>query len=175
MGRPRAIEGDSTAVTSETTQHQHDEDRLRLSGHRLLHDIESGAREILIDAFHVEHAPAGQSILEEGQPNSRLFIILKGAVSVKLPKRASRVSEVKLATLGGGDIFGEYSLFDGQPVSATVFAVEPSRLAWLEKSALDGFVDGHREAGRGFYENIARLLIARLRAKDAELDILTIG
>ena len=140
-----------------------------------MHDVESSAREALIDSFHVEDVPAGRSLLEEGQVNSRLFIVLKGSVSVKLPKRRSRVSEVKLATLGSGDIFGEYSLFDGQPVSATVFAVEPTRVAWIQKSALDAFVDGHREAGRHFYETIAVILVGRLRAKDAELDVITIG
>jgi len=152
-----------------------EEDRLRLAGHRLLHDLEPTARETLIDSFRVEDVAAGRSLLDEGQSNSRLFVVLKGSVSVKLPKRATRVSEVKLATLGGGEIFGEYSLFDGQPVSATVFAVEPTRVAWLEKSALDAFVDGYREAGRRFYESVTRILVGRLRAKDAELDIITIG
>jgi len=160
---------------SEDTQLHREEDRLRLAGHRLLQDLETAAREVLIGSFHVEDVPAGQSLLQEGQANSRLFIVLKGSVSVKLPKRASRVSEVKLATLGGGDIFGEYSLFDGQPVSATVYAVQPTRLAWLDKSALDAFVDSHREAGRRVYESIARILVGRLRAKDAELDVITIG
>jgi len=160
---------------SEHARPEKEEDRLRLAGHRLLHVVESGAREALIDSFHIEDVPATRSLLEEGQANSRLFIVLKGTVSVKLPKRARRVSEVKLATLGAGDVFGEYSLFDGQPVSATVFAVEPTRVAWIEKSALDAFVDGHREAGRHFYETIARILVGRLRAKDAELDIVSIG
>lgn len=152
-----------------------EEDRLRLAGHRLLHDLDPSAREVLIGAFRVENVAAGRSLLDEGQSNSRLFVVLKGSVSVKLPKRATRVSEVNLATLGGGDFFGEYSLFDGHPVSATVFAVEPTRVAWLEKSALDAFVDGHREAGRRFYESITRILVGRLRAKDAELDVITIG
>jgi CRP/FNR family cyclic AMP-dependent transcriptional regulator len=162
-------------MMSDHTPPQQEEDRLRLAGHRLLQDVESGAREALIDRFHVADVPAGRSLLEEGQTNSRLFIVLKGSVSVKLPKRANRVSEVKLATLVGGDIFGEYSLFDGRPVSATVFAVQATRVAWLEKSALDAFVDRHPEAGRRVYESIARILVDRLRTKDAELDIVTIG
>jgi CRP/FNR family cyclic AMP-dependent transcriptional regulator len=150
-----------------------EEDRLRLAGHRLLHELEAKARDALIDRFHVEDVPASRSLLEEGQANSRLFVILKGAVSVKLPKRARRVSEVKLATLGAGEFFGEYSLFDGHPVSATVYAVEPTRVAWLEKSSLDDFIDGYREAGRRFYEGIFKILVARLRAKDSELDVIS--
>jgi CRP-like cAMP-binding protein len=152
-----------------------EEDRLRLAGHRLLREIDVRSREALVDRFRVEDVAAGRALLEEGQANSRLFVILQGSVSVKLPKRATRVSEVKLASLGAGDIFGEYSLFDGQPVSATVYAVGPTRVAWLDKPALDAFADGYREAGRRFYEAMTRILVGRLRAKDAELDVITIG
>lgn len=162
-------------MSSDNPELQREEDGLRLAGHRLLHDLTSDAREALVASFHVEDVPEGYALLEEGEANSRLFIILKGEVSVRLPRSATRVSEVRLATLTDGDILGEYSLFDGQPVSATVFAVRPTRVAWLEKWALDAFVDAHREAGRGLYENIARVLVGRLRAKDAELDIVTIG
>lgn len=152
-----------------------DEDRLRLSGHPLLHELPADRRDELIDAFQTANVDEGQSLLEEGEANNRLFVVLRGSVSVKLPRRAARVSEVKLATLGAGEIFGEYSLFDGEPVSATVYAVEPSRVAWLEKPALDRFVDSHREVGRLFYETVARILVRRLREKNAELDLLTIG
>jgi CRP-like cAMP-binding protein len=152
-----------------------EEDRLRLAGHRLLRELDVRSREALVDRFRVEDVAAGRALLEEGQANSRLFVILQGSVSVKLPKRATRVSEVKLASLGAGDIFGEYSLFDGQPVSATVYAVGPTRVAWLDKPALDAFADGYREAGRRFYEAMTRILVGRLRAKDAELDVITIG
>lgn len=152
-----------------------EEDSLRLAGHWLLHDLEPALRDALIDRFAIDEVPAGSSLLEEGQTNSRLFVILKGAVSVQLPKGSHRVSEVKLATLKAGDIFGEYSLFDGQPVSATVYAIEPSRVASLTRSSLDAFVDGHGEGARRLYESVVRVLIRRLRAKDAELDILTIG
>jgi len=152
-----------------------DEDRLRLSAHGVLHDLGDGLRDELIARFHVEDVGAGAHVLEEGEPNSRLFIVLTGAVSVKLPKHGGRVSEVQLATLEAGEAFGEYSMFDAQPVSATVYATEPIRLAWLEKGDLDAFIDGHRELARRFYESLIRRLVARLRAKDAELDFVTIG
>lgn len=160
---------------SEHLQPLSEEDRLRLAAHRLLHELEEAPRDALIGRFHVEEVPAGHVLLEEGHANTRLFVILKGSVSVKLPRDEHRVSEVKLATLGPGDNFGEYSLFDRHPVSASVYATEPTRLAWLDKAALDEFFHDHLESGRRFYEAIARVLVARLRAKDAELDVVTIG
>jgi CRP-like cAMP-binding protein len=157
------------------TEPLREEDRLRLSAHHILHDLGDGLRDQLIEKFHVADVDAGVHVLEEGQSNSRLFIVLSGTVSVKLPKQTRRVSEVKLATLGAGEVFGEYSLFDAQPVSAAVYAVEPTRLAWLEKADLDDFLDSHREVDRRFYESMICILVARLRAKDAELDLVTIG
>lgn len=158
-----------------TTETLRDEDRLRLSAHPVLHDLAAELRDQLIEQFHVADVDAGVHVLEEGQSNTRLFIVLTGSVSVKLPKQARRVTEVKLATLGAGDVFGEYSLFDARPVSAAVYAAAPTRLAWLEKVDLDAFLDRHREVGRGFYEGMIRILVSRLRAKNAELDLVTIG
>ncbi|MFN2377974.1 MAG: cyclic nucleotide-binding domain-containing protein [Candidatus Binatia bacterium] len=160
---------------SEHLQPHTEEDRLRLAAHRLLHELEEEPRDALISRFFVEEVPLDHVLLEESHSNSRLFVILKGSVSVKLPRDEHRVSEVKLATLGPGDMFGEYSLFDRHPVSATVYATEPTRVAWLEKAAMDEFFHEHGESGRRFYEAIAKVLVARLRAKDAELDVVTIG
>ena len=159
------------------TQHRPgEEDRLRLCAHGILHHLREDVRDELIEQFHVEDVPAGAHVLEEGGLNSRLFIVLKGAVSVKLPKQGHRVSEVRLATLGVGEAFGEYSLFDAQPVSAAVYATEPTRLAWLEKTVLDRFVAGHDpDSARCFYEGVIRILVTRLREKNAELDFITIG
>jgi CRP-like cAMP-binding protein len=171
----RVSPGVHHAVMPESGRPPQKEDRERLVAHSLLRDLDGETRMALIERFQVAGVAAGTSLLGEGEANSRLFVVLEGSVSVKLPKYAKRVSEVKLATLGAGDFFGEYSLFDGQPVSATVFAVELTRVAWLEKAALDAFVDEHHEAGRHFYESIARILIGRLRVKDAELDVVTFG
>jgi CRP-like cAMP-binding protein len=158
-----------------TTEPLREEDRLRLSNHPILHDLGEGLRDQVIEKFRVADLATDVHILEEGQANTRLFVVLKGAVSVRLPKDARRVSEVKLATLGAGEVFGEYSLFDARPVSAAVYAAEPTRLAWVEKGELDAFLDAHREVGRRFYEGMIRILVARLRAKNAELDLVTIG
>jgi len=152
------------------------EDRVRLSANRMLHVLPADVRDELIEQFRVEDVDAGVHVLEEAELNSRLFIMLRGVVGVKLPKQGGRVSEVNLATLRAGDTFGEYSLFDGERVSATVYAVQPTRLAWVERTALDRIMDAHGpKTARRFYEGVIRILVGRLRAKDAELDLITIG
>ncbi len=153
-----------------------DEDRVRLSANRILHILPADVRDELIEQFRIEDIDTDVHVLEEAELNSRLFIVLSGAVGVKLPKQRGRASEVNLGTLRPGDTFGEYSLFDGERVSAAVYAAAPTRLAWVQKTAIDRVIDAHGPAtARRFYEGVIRILVGRLRAKDAELDLITIA
>jgi CRP-like cAMP-binding protein len=174
IARPKAL-AYAERMARKAAQLPGDEDRLRLSAHGILRDLRADVRDELIAEFRVGDVAVGARVLEEGGTNSRLFLVLKGAVGVRLPKDGRRVSEVKLATLGAGETFGEYSLFDGQRVSAAVYATEPTRLAWLEKPALDALIERRPETARPFYEGVIRILVRRLREKNAELDLITIG
>jgi hypothetical protein len=60
-------------------------------------------------------------------------------------------------------------------VSAAVYATEATRLAWLEKRELDALMDRQPATARRFYEGVIRNLVSRLREKNAELDLITIG
>src|SRR4051812_47052088 len=68
--------------------------------------------------------PAGRAVAEEGTPGGRFFFILDGTASVTAGGRT-------VATLHAGDYFGEMSLLDEQPRSATVTATTPLRTLTL--------------------------------------------
>lgn len=61
---------------------------------------------------------AGESVTEEGTPGGRFHVIMSGTAKVVGGGRTR-------ATLGPGEYFGELSLIDGEPRSATVIALEP--------------------------------------------------
>jgi CRP/FNR family cyclic AMP-dependent transcriptional regulator len=65
---------------------------------------------------------AGAVVAAEGDAAGRFYLILDGKASVTIGE-TNRV----LATLGPGDYFGEISLIDGEPRSATVTADTPLR------------------------------------------------
>ena len=63
----------------------------------------------------------GEVLFHEGDPGDKLYIVTEG--KVKLGRTSSDGRENLLAILGPGQMFGELSLFDPGPRSATVTAV----------------------------------------------------
>jgi CRP-like cAMP-binding protein len=57
--------------------------------------------------------PAGTLLVEEGQPGLLFFVVLSGRASVTRGRRT-------VSGLGPGDFFGELSLLDREPRSASV-------------------------------------------------------
>ena len=74
---------------------------------------------ILKSAHEVEHE-AGSAVLEEGTGAIGFHLILEGKAKVTTGSR-------QRAELGPGDYFGEMSLIDGLPRTATVTPVEPMK------------------------------------------------
>ena len=72
-------------------------------------------------------------ILHKEDPGDSLFILRAGRVKVVLYGDDGR--EVILSILRDGDFFGEMSLLDGEPRSASVVAMEPSSVYVLKREA----------------------------------------
>lgn len=71
-------------------------------------------------------------ICSQGEQGDRMFVIQTGSAEVI---RKEGDSEVLLGELEAGDIFGEMSIFDKQPRSATVRAKGSTRVLTLDKRA----------------------------------------
>lgn len=71
----------------------------------------------------------GEIIVKEGSISREIYIIQSGKVQVGKSRGST---EVVLATLREGEVFGEMSLFDGQPRSATVRALGEARVLVID-------------------------------------------
>ena len=76
------------------------------------------------------------------------------------------VGGVDLAQYGAGDYFGEMSLLDGQPRSATVTATSPLSTMGLTSWSMRSLITENPEIA----QHVIEVLVARLRATDARFN-----
>lgn len=81
---------------------------------------------------------AGQNIVFVGEPGKEFFIIEQGKVAITLPDDHGR--DLILALLGAGQFFGEISLLDGGPRTATARAETDAVLLELGRDDFLQFV-----------------------------------
>jgi len=112
--------------------------------------------EALGNQFEVIEAPRGTTLFQEGEPGDSLYIVLEG--KVKLGRRSSDGRENLVAVMGPADQFGELSLFDPGPRTATAVVVTDARLARLPKQALQTWVQERPQIAIQLLHVIARRL-----------------
>ncbi|HVQ30064.1 MAG TPA: DUF1003 domain-containing protein [Vicinamibacteria bacterium] len=78
---------------------------------------------------------AGQTIFREGQPGGEMHVILEGRVETFLVDDEGH--RVILAEVQKGEMFGELSLFDNEPRSASAIALEPTRTCIVDRKDLE--------------------------------------
>jgi CRP-like cAMP-binding protein len=106
----------------------------------------------LIRRFDGHEVAAGTVIIREGDAGQGLFVVLAGEVEVS--KRQVSGSEVGLARLRAGDVFGEMSLLNNQPTTATVRAARPSTILFLAREYFQRLVQA-LPAMRDYFEELS--------------------
>jgi CRP-like cAMP-binding protein len=81
----------------------------------------------IADISRIAEHPAGSVLTKVGTPGDSFFLIIDGRVSVETPVGIGD-------PLLPGDFFGEMSLLDGDPRSATIVATTEVRLLVVDRS-----------------------------------------
>jgi CRP/FNR family transcriptional regulator, cyclic AMP receptor protein len=81
----------------------------------------------IVDRSRIVEVAAGTVVTEMGEPGDSFFVIIDGTVAARTPIGAG--SELK-----PGDFFGEMSLLDGEPRSATIVASTDLRLLVVDRT-----------------------------------------
>src|SRR5690348_14962669 len=108
----------------------------------------------------------GDVLFHEGDAGDRLYIVMDG--KVKLGRTSSDGRENLLAILGPGQMFGELSLFDPGPRSATVTAVTDTSFFSLSHDDMLKWLDGRPDVAHGLLAQLASRL---RRANDVVADL----
>jgi CRP-like cAMP-binding protein len=127
---------------------------LRKAG--LFQGVDPESVEALASEFEVIDAPRGTVLFKEGEPGESLFIVLAG--KVKLGRRSADGRENLVAVMGPSDQFGELSLFDPGPRTATATVLTDARIAKLPKAALQKWVQDRPQIAMQLLRVVARRL-----------------
>jgi MFS family permease len=108
--------------------------------------------EDLARALAFLEAPAGETIVREGEAGAQYFVVAAGQLDVS-------VGGAHVRTLGPSDGFGEIALLHDGVRTATVTAISDVALYALERPSFLEAVTGSRQAHRDARELVAELLI----------------
>jgi CRP/FNR family cyclic AMP-dependent transcriptional regulator len=112
--------------------------------------------------------PKNAVVLTEGEMGDSLFMIQSGKVKVFIGDEDGR--EIILKILGPGDFFGEMSMIDKQPRSASVTTIEASTFLVLSHAAFERCVE---QAPR-IANMVMRVLAQRVREADRKIGTLAL-
>jgi CRP-like cAMP-binding protein len=127
-----------------------------LERHPLLTRMSLDQIDRVAQAGQLEQFNVGEEIVREGSLGDALYLVLTGSVTVT--KNAQ-----PLATLASGEFFGEMSLIEPAPRSASVHAAEPTFLFRLPYLALQTLLQDDTAAFNAVLVQIVKTLSERLR------------
>jgi CRP/FNR family cyclic AMP-dependent transcriptional regulator len=122
----------------------------------------------LFQALVKRHYEAGDVLFKEGDVGRALFILEWGQIEILRKNAAGK--PMRLALLDSGDYFGEISLLDDQPRTASAVAVTPSRVYLLYRTELESLLEYAPHAGAAIMAHLAEVLASRLRSVLASSD-----
>ena len=105
----------------------------------------------------------GSQIISEGDEGDAIYLVLSGKVKVVLYGEEGR--EIVLSIMKEGDIFGEMALFDGEPRSANVEAIEDAECFVIRGDNLLKYIKNHPAVALNFLSHLSR----RLREADRKI------
>ena len=117
----------------------------------------------LFPAIQHRSYPRHSFMLRAGEKSDALYIILSGRAKIVIDDGEGR--EVTLTTIGPSEFFGEMSLIDEKPRSASVEALEPCEVLYISKPAFMACLKDNFDAAM----LILRSVVGRLREADRKI------
>ncbi|MBI2891585.1 MAG: cyclic nucleotide-binding domain-containing protein [Nitrospirae bacterium] len=112
----------------------------------------------------------GERIVEEGTVGQAMFVVRTGYV--KVIKKGERGDDVFLTVLAPGEHFGELSLVDRHPRSASVVAQRDCEIYEIPGESFHKLIEVDTKMAVKIYKGFVRELCNRLREAD---EVLTFG
>lgn len=104
--------------------------------------------------------PAGTVVIEQGKTGENLYLVASGRLKIEKQAEGRRLM---LGELVEGGTFGEMSLIHAVPTSATVTAVEDSRLLAIGRLDLDVLLNWNPILAAKMWRSFTEILAIKLR------------
>ncbi|TMQ08560.1 MAG: cyclic nucleotide-binding domain-containing protein [Deltaproteobacteria bacterium] len=124
----------------------------------------------VVDIGVEEQYKGSATIFGEGSPGDKFYLIVEGAV--RISRFVPGMGEEALAVLRAGAYFGEMSLIDDAPRSATAVCHERCRLFVVHRKDLEDLLFVDRDLAYELLWNWVRTLSRRLRATNDKMTFL---
>jgi hypothetical protein len=99
----------------------------------------------VVTGFKYREFPEGATLLKEEDPDNGMFVIVEGRVRIE-------IRGISMNELGRGSLVGEMSVLTGYPRSASIVAVTPVTVVWIESKTLKSVMKRSPVLENGLWE-----------------------
>ena len=121
----------------------------------LFHTLTDEERRELAERLMDAPFARGEAIMQQGAKAHRLYIMKEGEAEVRVAVDGEKLTK-KVATLRGGDFFGEMGLMTGEPRTATVIALKDVECYRLDKEDFNHILSRRPEIAEDISHVLAR-------------------
>lgn len=134
---------------------------------RLFEDFERHEIEALAKHLRCYRAPAGATLIREGDRGDFMVIVIDG--QCEIVRNDSSGLPRRLSLAGPGKTLGEMSMIDGELRFASCVALEDTLIAVLDRDSLSRIIADDPRLGIKILLELVLLLSQRLRAASSKL------
>ncbi len=129
----------------------------------LIRDLTDDEINALIEIAEEKRYARGTCIIIEDSKSRDLFVLTKGRATVRLSLPSDREKEEIVYTMRDGQVFGELSLVDGSPRSATIKAEDDVMTYRFDFEKLNNLMNANPRIGFIVMRNVASIISNRMR------------
>ena len=122
----------------------------------------------LAGSLSLKRVPRGKFVINAGENTAGLYVVLSGRAKALIADDEGR--EVTLGTIGPGELFGEMSMLDGRPRSATIKTLETCDLLRLSEADFNDWLARDRTLPL----KVLQSMVARLRSANRQIESLAL-
>jgi len=133
-----------------------DDSRTALAEGTIFSGLDRGELDALLSLAVRKRYKARDVVLKKGDPALQIFVIVSGRLKAITAGGEGR--RATLSIMGPGEVFGEVAVFDGEPRSATITALEPCELLMIQRNDFVHFLERSPRVAVKLLEVLARRL-----------------